>query len=396
VKIDNMVFISGIVGTDSSGTVAGKTVGKADMAVQAAQVLGTIETGLDLLGSPTSQLTYLKAFVTDWKPLNTYYSVGEEFLRSRANTAGSTVMSGLAQEGLVLEIEGIAVEGVTVQNFSWSGTKPLGPYNSSAVRAGDLLFVSGCSALDTHGVVRGAGSIRTQTRVAMENLRSILASAGFNEADVIKTFVTLYDPRQINSFSKVYGSYFQGRYPATTVVGGQLPVPGLLVSIEAVASKGRRTVDGAKSTTLELTTQSRSLTKPLWPYSYAARAGNLVYISGLLGVNASGRITNRGDIGAQTSQCLAHLNSTLELLGLRSDDIVKTTVYITDWREYQGYNEVYGDYFEPPYYPARSTVQMGLPLAGALIQMDAIAVDGASSSATILDSDRTFWKGKRT
>jgi 2-iminobutanoate/2-iminopropanoate deaminase len=114
----------------------------------------------------------------------------------------------------------------------------------------------------------------------------------------------------------------------------------------------------------------------------------------MLGVSPRGRLVGAGDMKVQTVRALEQLATSLELLGLTVEDVVKITVYITDWREYVAYNEVYGDFFQSPY-PARSTVRMGLPLAGALIQVDAIAVAGASESAIALDSDRTFWKGGR-
>ena len=62
------------------------------------------------------------------------------------------------------------------------------------------------------------------------------------------------------------------------------------------------------------------------------------------------------------------------------DDVVKTTVMLTDWRHYAAYNEVYQTYFTPPY-PARSTIGGGLVKPGALIEIEAIAVAGARDSA---------------
>ena len=390
VKAGDLVFVSGIVGTDSDGKLVGGTRGKADMAAQANQVLGTVEAALRLLGSDVSRLVQLRAFVTDWKLLERYYRAGRRFLGSRSRPTGSTVMSGLAQEGLVLEIEGVAVDGAAIQFVEGPAGPASGPYASGGVRAGNLLFASGCTALSGRGRVVGRGSIREQSRVALESLGRILASAGFSPGDVMKLFVTVADARQLAAFDRAYESYFDEPRPAVTFVQGQLPVPGLLVAVDAIASK-----DTPKTVVAPRVGRwSDTLAPPPASASQAIRAGDLAYVSGLLGVSPKGRLVGAGDMKAQTVRALEQLATSLELLGLTAEDVVKTTVYITDWREYVAYNEVYGDFFQSPY-PARSTVQMGLPLAGALIQVDAIAVAGASESAIVLDSDRTFWKGGR-
>ena len=388
VKAGDLIFVSGIVGTDSAGKLVGGTRAKADMTAQTNQILNTIDMALGLVGSDASRLVQLRAFVIDWKPLERYYRAGRSFLGSRSRPTGSTVMSGLAQEGLVLEIEGVAVDGGALEIVEGPAGPASGPYARGGVRAGNLLFASGCTALTRRGRVVRRGDVREQSRIALENLGQTLASGGFSPGDVMKLFVTLADARQLAAFNRVYQTYFDEPRPAVTVTAGLLPVPGLSVGVDAIASKDSPSTIVAP----KRGKWSDTLATPIGPYSQAFRAGNLAYISGLFGLSPNGRLIGAGDMKAQTVRALEQLAASLELLGLTADDVVKTTVYITDWREYVAYNEVYGDFFRPPY-PARSTVQMGLPVSGALIQLDAIAVAGAAESAIVVDSDRTFWKG---
>jgi enamine deaminase RidA (YjgF/YER057c/UK114 family) len=66
-------------------------------------------------------------------------------------------------------------------------------------------------------------------------------------------------------------------------------------------------------------------------------------------------------------------------------DVVKTTVMLTDWRHYTAYNDVYRQFFVPPY-PAHSTVCGGLAFKGALLEIAAVAVAQAHQTAIVATS----------
>lgn len=108
------------------------------------------------------------------------------------------------------------------------------------------------------------------------------------------------------------------------------------------------------------------------PYSPAVEAGDLIYFSGQIPIDAStGKIID-GDIKNQTEQCLKNLSAVLEAANLDFNNIVKTTVYLTDMSDYAIVNEVYGEYFNAPY-PARTAIAVvALPL-GAKVEIEVIA-----------------------
>ena len=91
------------------------------------------------------------------------------------------------------------------------------------------------------------------------------------------------------------------------------------------------------------------------PLSPAVRAGDFVFISGQVPVRADGSVAE-GGIEGQTRQVMENVKAALALAGAGLDDVVKTTVFIEDARDFGGMNKVYGSYFtkEPP---ARTTVE---------------------------------------
>jgi 2-iminobutanoate/2-iminopropanoate deaminase len=110
----------------------------------------------------------------------------------------------------------------------------IGPY-SQAVRAGDLLFVSGQIPLDpkTGELVRG--SISEETKKVLDNLKAIIEAAGGGLGDVVKTTIFLKDMGSFAAVNEVYGTYFPQPFPArATVEVARLP-RDVNVEIEAVA-----------------------------------------------------------------------------------------------------------------------------------------------------------------
>jgi 2-iminobutanoate/2-iminopropanoate deaminase len=112
--------------------------------------------------------------------------------------------------------------------------KPVGPY-SSAVIAGNLVFVSGQSGRDpqTDDV---SEDVETQTEQCLKNITTILEAAGSSLSKVIRCGVFLVDMNDFTKMNGVYARVFGGHRPArTTVAVSSLPGPGLKVEIDAVA-----------------------------------------------------------------------------------------------------------------------------------------------------------------
>jgi len=112
--------------------------------------------------------------------------------------------------------------------------------------------------------------------------------------------------------------------------------------------------------------------EPIGPYSQAVEANGTLYCSGQIPVNPeTGKIPE--GIDAQTRQVLSNLTAVLKEAGAELEDVVKTTVFLTDLNNFAGVNAIYGEYFDEATAPARSTVQVVALPKGVLIEIDAIA-----------------------
>jgi 2-iminobutanoate/2-iminopropanoate deaminase len=123
------------------------------------------------------------------------------------------------------------------------------------------------------------------------------------------------------------------------------------------------------------------------PYSQAVRAGSTIYCAGQIPLDPkSGQIVSQ-DISAQTRRVLDNITAVLRAEGLSFENIVKTTIFLTDLGDFQSVNEIYASYFkkEPP---ARSTVQVAALPKGARVEIEAIAVadEGEPTGQTVADT----------
>lgn len=112
---------------------------------------------------------------------------------------------------------------------------PIGPY-SQAVKAGNLLFISGQIALDPASGSVEAKDITAETHQVMHNLRAILTAAGAGFDNVAKTTILLSDMALFSDVNTVYGKYFTGNFPARETYAVKGLPKNVNVEISMVAS----------------------------------------------------------------------------------------------------------------------------------------------------------------
>ena len=111
----------------------------------------------------------------------------------------------------------------------------IGPY-SQAVKAGNLLFVSGQVPLDPATGAPVEATIQAQTTQSLNNLKAILAQVGATMDNVVKTTVFLKDMEDFAEMNRIYQTFFAADCPARSAVQvGRLP-KDVLVEIEAIAA----------------------------------------------------------------------------------------------------------------------------------------------------------------
>lgn len=111
--------------------------------------------------------------------------------------------------------------------------------------------------------------------------------------------------------------------------------------------------------------------KPVGPYSHAVRVGELLFCSGQIPLNKEGNLVE-GGIAEQTRQVLQNISAILQDLQMTFDNVVKTTVFMTNLAEFAEMNAVYTEFFTRNY-PARSTVQVAALPRGAKVEIEIIA-----------------------
>ena len=108
------------------------------------------------------------------------------------------------------------------------------------------------------------------------------------------------------------------------------------------------------------------------PYSQGISSGEMVFVSGQTPLRADGSMAS-GGVAEHAEQCLANMREILIAAGLTMNDVVKTTVFMTDLGQFAAMNGVYGKHFSTPF-PARSTVQVSALPKGADVEIEAVAV----------------------
>ena len=108
------------------------------------------------------------------------------------------------------------------------------------------------------------------------------------------------------------------------------------------------------------------------PYSTATIYGDTIYLSGMIGIDPAVQKPVEGGTLAQARQVFENIRTVLGELGLTMDDVLKTTVFLTNLGDFAEVNKLYAEYFGPNY-PARSCVEVSrLPMSLA-IEVECIA-----------------------
>lgn len=113
---------------------------------------------------------------------------------------------------------------------------------------------------------------------------------------------------------------------------------------------------------------------PIGPYNQAVFAGNMLYISGQIAIHPVTGELQTDDLEKETSQVLENLKAILTEAGLGMENIVKTSIFISDMNNFGKINEVYGRYFEADSAPARETVEVANLPKFVNVEISAIAI----------------------
>lgn len=356
-----------------------------DIKLQTEFVLSNLTRTFKAAGASLDNIIKAQVFLTDLHDFAEFDEVWRKNFNSPPprTTVGTT---GLLVKDTLVEIDLIGVRAETKITVVKSGApKPLANY-SEAFRVGDFVFAAGQLASDFEtGVPETArraenfpfygSDIQLQTEFILQNLRQTFEAAGSSLDHVVKAQVFLTNLEDFAGFDQVWKKHFKAPPPRTTVGTSGLLVRDTLVEIDLIGYVPR---PGLKHESVK-----SDVPRPLANYSEAYRVGPFVFAAGQLasdfrtGVPAEARKHPNfpyygSDIKLQTAYILSNLKTTLAAAGSSMDNVVKAQVFLTDLKNFAGFDEVWKEHFDV--LPPRTTVgTTGLLVKDALVEIDIIA-----------------------
>lgn len=119
--------------------------------------------------------------------------------------------------------------------------------------------------------------------------------------------------------------------------------------------------------------------EPLGPYSQAVLNGNTLYISGQIAINPTNNELITSDIKSETQQVMKNLEAILNASNMTFDNVVKSSIFISNMNDFNSINEVYGSYFDNNNAPARETVQVAKLPKNVNVEISMIAATNENS-----------------
>ena len=111
---------------------------------------------------------------------------------------------------------------------------------------------------------------------------------------------------------------------------------------------------------------------PIAPYSSAVKAGNVLYVSGMLALGDGGAVLHVGDAAGQTRHVLEAIKTTVEAAGGTMADVAMNHIFLKDLADYAAFNTVYAEFF-PGAKPARYCIQCNLVKPDCLVEIASVA-----------------------
>jgi 2-iminobutanoate/2-iminopropanoate deaminase len=367
VRAGDLVFVSGMVATSRDRRV----VAPGDVAEQARIALDLVGRALAAVGAAPGDVVKMSNYLIDIADEPKLSSPRREFFGDALPASVLVEVNRLVLPGLLYEIAVVAVVGRSVQRITLDRRPGAAPY-CDVVRAGDLVFVSGRTALSADGEVRAPGDAAGQARIALEALGTALASVGAGPEDVVtvNNYLTAIDDRpRVNTARR---EFFGETLPASLLCEvPALSAPGLLYEVEAVAVIG-----GEKQRVL-----LDDFPAPFSHYCDVVRSGDMVWVSGLTAVSAAHEVQARGDATEQARIALAALGRCLQDVGAKPADVVRVNNYLTDIDDRERVNVARREFFGATR-PASVLCEISrLVVPGLLYEIEALAVVGAGDGA---------------
>ncbi|TVR38297.1 MAG: RidA family protein [Cryomorphaceae bacterium] len=115
---------------------------------------------------------------------------------------------------------------------------------------------------------------------------------------------------------------------------------------------------------------------PIGPYNQAIRAGNMLFVSGQIAINPESGQLETDNIEGETHRVMQNLKAILEEAGAGFENVVKTSIFLSDMNNFAAVNAVYGSYFNDEQAPARETVEVSVLPKSVNVEISAVVFLG--------------------
>jgi len=308
-----------------------------DVQTETRRVLDRLKEVLESAGSSLEQAVCINVYLKhagDFDAMNGAY---REYFAKDAPTR-TTVVTDLIG-GPLIEVSAVALPaGAPREALHPAGwAKAPRPY-STIVRGGGLVFLSGLVSRRGSDDQIVPGPVAVQTRTILDNAGVLLKTAGLGFDDVVAARVFLSDDSFFEAMNNEYRRYFPTAPPARATAVTGLVGSDFQVEITLVASETGKQPIGP-------------LLSPTLPVSTAIRAGNRIFLSGVVGNTG----VNHDDVAAQTREAFTRLGNTLKSADASFADVVDSTIYLPDMFQQHKVDDVFREIF-PTDPPARALV----------------------------------------
>lgn len=204
---------------------------------------------------------------------------------------------------------------------------------SVGVKADGFIFMSGLQAVDIATGELASGTTGSESHKIFENLAEILEGAGSSLRDVVKVNVFLHSLLEMESFNGAYRDFFAEHLPARNVCGAVLS-SGMKVEVDCVVACGGHDDAPRQRAPIEpknpMLNNSRRHNRP---HSPGIRAGNLIFISGMVPLDPETGESKVGPTSDQVRLVLSNMSHLLESAGTSLDKVVKLNVSMANMLE---------------------------------------------------------------
>lgn len=362
-----------------------------DIKLQTRYVLENLKRTFKAAGSSLENVVKAQVFLTDLNDFYGFDEVWKEYFkvppaRTTVGTTGLLVKDTLVEIDLIGFAPGPNLEKRAIKS---AAPRPIAHY-TEAFKIGDFVFAAGQIASDYKtgvptGVMRHpefpyyGSDIKGQTRYILDNLKKTFAAAGSSLDHVFKAQVFLTDLDNFNAFDEVWKEYFTTPPARTTIGTTGLLVKDTLVEIDLIGY--------VPSRKLKKEPIKSAAPRPIAHYSEAFKIGNFLFAAGQIASDYKAGVPPQArrqpnfpyyssDIKLQTRYVLDNLKRTFEAGGSSLAHVVKAQVFLTDLNNFNGFDEVWKEYFKVP--PPRTTIgTTGLLVKDTLVEIDLIGVTKA-------------------